>query len=354
MARLTEISERNRHTRNVLRTDDAPRAHPGRDLPARPKPFSDEPVVRIRHTRTLEEVIPGVELTNGEGITYLREWRFPLSHTHGNWALGRFLELHETLVNAGSDPFGLGGRFDLSQVAFFDTETTGLAGGTGTYIILAGLGLFQNSEFIIRQLILRDYDEEPALLEAVSNTVHTRSGLISFNGRAFDVPLLSTRLTLFGSKLPRALEDNHWDLLHTARRVYSLRLDSCALSSIEPHILGVHREFDVPGAEIPARYFAYLQEQDATYLEGICEHNRDDLLSLVTLATSLMVLAQYPERGHDMPHDLIGLGRAYELEGDLERAVASYQEGLHKLTGGAAGQDRFFRDPGRGSLSMEE
>jgi len=291
--------------------------------------------LRRRLDLSVDDVVAGTEIATSVGPTYVREWRYPLEYVHGRHPLGRYIELQASF-SASKDPFGVLGGYkqplDFSQVAFFDTETTGLSGGTGTYVILAGIGYFTRRDFTIKQYFLRDYHEEPALLAGVQGELNKRSALISFNGRTFDVPLLQTRFILFDTEPPQML-DFHWDLLHSSRRVYGWQLESCSLSTLERSVLQFERAIDLPGAEIPARYFSYLREQNAAQLEGICEHNRDDLLSLVSLSSTLLELALDPGQFHDTAHDFVGLGRSYELEGQLERAVELYTAGLAGLDG---------------------
>ena len=47
-----------------------------------------------------------------------------------------------------------------TQWAFLDTETTGLAGGTGTCAFLIGVGSIEPAGFRLRQFFMRDYGEE--------------------------------------------------------------------------------------------------------------------------------------------------------------------------------------------------
>ena len=147
-----------------------------------------------------------------------------------------------------------------------DVETTGLVGGTGTYVFLVGLGTFEDSAFHLRQFFLAGLGGERAMLAAVAEVLAGCRALVSFNGRWFDLPLLETRLTL--SRLP-ALHQGlpHLDLLYPARRLYRRRLPSCRLVSLEEALLGLEREDDIPGCAIPALYFDYVRRGEA----GPCE-----------------------------------------------------------------------------------
>ncbi len=141
---------------------------------------------------------------------------------------------------------------------FLDTETTGLAGGTGTFPFLIGLGWFEAGSFVTCQLFARDFSEERAMLRYLSELASGKQFLVTFNGKAYDLNLLAARFIL--NRSPDTLTTMpHIDLLHPSRRIFAHRLENARLSTIETHVLGVKREGDVPGFEIPQRYFDWLQ-----------------------------------------------------------------------------------------------
>jgi hypothetical protein len=214
---------------------------------------------------------------------------------------------------------------------FFDLETTGLSGGAGTLAFLAGFGFFTTSGFHTRQFFLRGYGEERAQLETVREFAagYDAPTLVTYNGRSFDVPLIDTRYQFHRTRSPFT-ELAHLDMLFPARRLWRRRLTrdeepgSCALSAIERDILGVHRVDDVPGFEIPARYFAYARSGDARGLVGVLEHNRLDLLSLAAvMAIVLDMVREGAEAARDR-HDCLALGRLYEYLGRLPDAERCY------------------------------
>ncbi len=164
---------------------------------------------------------------------------------------------------------------------YIDTETTGLSGGTGTYAFLVGLGWFEASGFRVRQYFMRHPGEEPALLSRVSHHIDQFDGIVTFNGRAFDLPLIETRFRMHRRDF--VAPQDHLDLLHPARSVWKHRLASCSLGSLERAILGVVRENDAPGWLIPSIYFAYLRDRDTRDLIPVIEHNRFDIVSLARL-----------------------------------------------------------------------
>src|SRR5512139_508343 len=143
----------------------------------------------------------------------------------------------------------------LSRFAFLDTETSGLSGGTGTYAFMVGIARFVDDQFLLRQFFLRDPAEEPAMLEAIAGFLAPAQALVTFNGKAFDAPLLSTRYRLHHIPIPYE-NYSHLDLLPLARRLWRDRLESRALKYLEEHILRLTRSSEeVPGYEIPWLYF---------------------------------------------------------------------------------------------------
>lgn len=218
---------------------------------------------------------------------------------------------------------------NLEQAVFLDTETTGLAGGSGTYAFLVGLGFFEQDEFVVRQYFLRDYGEEEAMLDALSVDLNRLKVLVTFNGKSFDWPLLETRYRMARRHLPLAGAP-HLDLLHPARRIWKERLLRCNLTSLEAEVLGVLREGDVPGFEIPSRYFDYLRSGSGEPLRAVIEHNRLDIISLAALGGWMGRIVQDPFSPTDdgellCGDDLFGLGRLYESRGLLEDAILCYE-----------------------------
>lgn len=198
-------------------------------------------------------------------------------------------------VVSGVHPHGI----DPAGIVVLDTETTGLAGGTGTWAFLVGLGRFSGPDFVVRQLFMRHPGDEPALLALLAGELARAETLITYNGRAFDMPLIDTRFRLHGHAAPQ--DALHLDLLGSARAIWKHRLASCSLGEIERIVLGVTREVDAPGWMIPQMYFSYLRSRDVASLEPVFAHNRMDILSLARLAA----LVHGWEMGLDRPDDTI-------------------------------------------------
>jgi uncharacterized protein len=244
------------------------------------------------------------------------------------------------------------------RMLFFDLETTGLSGGTGTYAFLVGCGYFEAGRFRTRQFFLTGYAEERGLLMAVARSLEPTSLLVTFNGKSFDVPLIGMRYLFHRMESPfDALP--HLDLLHPARRLWRRRGEadealpggwgnqpgraransSCALGALEREILGVERENDVPSAEIPARYFEYARSGDPRPLAAVLEHNRLDLLSLAALTSTVLGLIDRGPRSARNFRECLALGGLYERAGQMSRATGCYAHaaGLGREAG--AGRD---------------
>jgi hypothetical protein len=199
---------------------------------------------------------------------------------------------------------------------FMDTETTGLAGGTGTLVFLLGLARLEDGQLVTRQyLCTRIAGEREMLLRGLDWC--DGAGLVSYNGKSFDRPLLDTRCRM--QRLAggwRSFE--HLDLLHTVRRAFARQWPDCRLQSAEQRLLGLRREQDLPGAEAPAAWLDYLRSGDALRLIGVVRHNRQDLLSLIEL---LPVLAQVYRRPRLWQADGLRIARAWSRIGRPKRAI---------------------------------
>ncbi|MDP2872992.1 MAG: ribonuclease H-like domain-containing protein [Bacillota bacterium] len=258
----------------------------------------------------IESAVHGTVLDTARGSCFLSDSVLPSSHRHGRWPLALALELRGDELDWLSFPTGAGCAC-LDRAVFVDVETTGLAGGTGTIPFLIGLGFFEGPAFVIHQYLMRGPHEEAAVLAEVSARASERETVVSFNGKAFDLPLLETRYTLARQRFP--FPTGHVDLLFGARRVWRPRLESCRLANLEYRVLGVSRHDDIPGSLVPQVYQDYLRTGDGRYLAPVFEHNLLDVLSLVTLAGRLGQLRRRPLSAlEDDPADLVALGRSLE------------------------------------------
>jgi uncharacterized protein YprB with RNaseH-like and TPR domain len=217
----------------------------------------------------------------------------------------------------------------ISKFTFLDTETSGLSGGTGTYAFLVGVGRFSGGQFVLKQFFMRDPAEEPALLEGLANFLAPCQALVTFNGKAFDAPLLTTRYRLH--QIPNPYKGYaHLDLLPLARRLWRDRLESRALKYLEEHVLGLKRSSEeVPGYEIPWLYFDYLRTGDARPLAGVFYHNAMDVVAMAALLAHMNEMMQNPFDGpvhHGL--DFIALGKLFEDLGHWDEAARLFERGL--------------------------
>ncbi len=218
-------------------------------------------------------------------------------------------------------PVRLPEPFDPRKILYLDTETTGL-GGSGTVAFLVGLGYLTDQGFEVHQFLMRDYPEESALLRHVSAGLERFDVLCTFNGASFDIPLLESRLLM--NRMPRAcLDKPHIDLLHMSRRLWKMRLKRCNLGRLEEIILGKPREEDLPGSEVPQRYFAYLRTGREELLTDILDHNAQDIASLCVLLSHMADLYEHPEKIR-FSEDMYSMGRALEREQHPEHARRCY------------------------------
>ena len=210
----------------------------------------------------------------------------------------------------------------MQDLLFLDTETTGLSRGAGTVAFLVGVGYFTDRQFVVEQFLMRDYDEEPFLLEEIHRLLQRFPVLVTFNGRTFDMPILENRLLLNRYRGPESAV--HADVLYASRRVWKLRLKQCNLQRLEENILGIAREDDLPGALIPQTYFQYLKNRDFEPVRRIMVHNRQDIVSLSQLFFFLCRLHDQPET-MTAPEDLFSLAAALQRSGKLEKAKKCFR-----------------------------
>lgn len=285
----------------------------------------------IETTRAHEPApLPGREIETEAGPCLMVETRYPVEHVHGQVRLGECLGVPALGLACLAKAAKLDG-VDLREAVFIDTETTGLAGGTGTTAFLVGIGSFGaagDGHFLVRQLFMREFGEERAVLVALAEALAPFRYAVSFNGKSFDLPLLETRYVLARLAKRHWQPRLHFDLLHPARRLWRERLGSCTLAMIEEGVLGHQREDDVPSWAIPSVYAAYLRAGERRALGRVFEHNRHDLLSLVALTAHLGRRLAEPLRQRLGPDELLAVARLYEELGLRAEAAACLEAAL--------------------------
>ncbi|MGH9451680.1 MAG: ribonuclease H-like domain-containing protein [Terriglobia bacterium] len=274
----------------------------------------------------IEEYVEGRECVHPFGKYFVAGQALPFGRPYGKMRIG-------DIAASDLSPLDVAGPAlpNPDRLLYLDTETTGLAGGTGTCAFLIGIGMIQASQFVVQQFFLRDYTEEKAVLAALADILHGYDGLVTFNGKTFDVPLLETRYTLSRLKSPFA-RLVHLDLLHPARRLWKLRLESCRLTHLETHVLSIARKGDVPGSEIPGIYFDYLRSGDARGLQPVFFHNALDIVTLaaltVEMANTIRAVQTNNAASAGPSLDLFSLSRIFERAGEMDQSLSACTRAL--------------------------
>jgi uncharacterized protein YprB with RNaseH-like and TPR domain len=284
------------------------------------------PPPRPRRDSALEHALEGRWIETRRGFAFVVEQVFPGGYRHGATPIRLAAGLETLAAWAGDERLA---SLPVSKLAFLDTETSGLAGGTGTYAFMVGLGRFVEDEFHLAQFFMPDPADEAALLEALADFLAPCAALVTFNGKAFDAPLLRTRYTLNQSPCP--LDGfAHLDLLPLARRLWRDRLPSRALKYLEEHILQAPRSAEeVPGYEIPWLYFDFLRTGDAAPLKGVFYHNAMDIVAMAALLSLTARMLADPH-AFELEHglDVIALAKLFEDLNRWEDAALLYERGL--------------------------
>lgn len=320
-----------------------------------PKPRQDTPADNgDRSPLPLETLLPGGRYMEAlDGSCFVVDRVYPTYHRHGQDTLADLLLVDPSVGSR----YALDSRLDGTQFrdfVFLDTETTGLA-GAGALAFMVGVAYFEphpniqdgkivdGEALVVRQYFLRDHGDEPVMLEHLDALLGGKAGLITFNGRSFDVPLLDNRY-LMNRRRGRLIEMPHIDLLPPARRLYRTRLGSCALGALEQNLLGLQRtQEDVPGWLIPSLYNNYLRSGDASDLTRVFYHNEMDMLSMVTLAGRIFREMTTSRCEHAIDQVSLGrwqadLGMHAEAEATLRAAMNddspldAYQLALQRLS----------------------
>jgi uncharacterized protein YprB with RNaseH-like and TPR domain len=228
----------------------------------------------------------GGEVVENEFGNFIRfRHTLPLSRRHGHVELSNAQEITgQTLATISKK--SVSDTFDLSKALYIDTETTGLMGGTGTYVFLIGAGYIEQGAFIIEQLFLPRLAAEQAMLECLNRLMAEREGIVSFNGKSFDAPLLVTRF-IANRMNPLIDMHEHLDLLHAARRIWKNDFGDCRLGTLEASLMGFERLEDVAGEEIPYIYMEFLRYGKTERLTPVISHNKLDIASLLALVVVL-------------------------------------------------------------------
>jgi uncharacterized protein len=271
-----------------------------------------------------EDWLHGEEVQTAHGVHYETEKLYERQRRHGSIGIVDLEDLPQDLLDSISN--GQISGVPPAKWCFLDTETTGLAGGSGTYAFLVGVGRITPQGFRVRQFFMRDFGEEASQLSALTEHLKQFEVLITYNGRTFDQPLLETRFRMVRQRPPfGALE--HLDLLFGARRLWNLRFDSCRLVDLENQILGVERQGDLPGELIPYVYFEYVRTHEIFRLLPVFHHNAIDILTLACL-TAIVPRAFHERAEFSHGAEMVGLARWWRQAEQHENALALFRQAI--------------------------
>ena len=282
------------------------------------------------HYQLMAEHLGGELVSNYAGVYCLVRTRYSRQYRHGALELAPDRSLRP-LTRSAFTVQAQPGRVDPSSLLFLDTETTGL-GGAGAVAFLVGCGSLVDNEFEVRQYLIPDYSDETAVLEAVLTELGEDKTVVTYNGAAFDLPLLRGRMIVnrVARDIPTA---DHIDLLHSARRLFRRRLADCTLTNVERELFDFHRDDDVPGYLIPSIYFDWLSERRLDNMVGVLEHNRLDIVSLWFLVNHIARAFESDGASLDAADDLHSLARVYARRRDNDKVVDLYGR-INELFGG--------------------
>jgi hypothetical protein len=297
------------------------------------------------------EVLGGLPIETPAGPCLLVERRYEAGCRHGR------ARVADCVVEDGESLRRLDWRLpparapqpDGPRVVFLDLETTGLSGGAGTVAFLVGCGWFDNRAFQIRQFVLGSFATERALLAAVADCVDSASLIVTYNGKTFDLPVMETRWLFHRMETPFNGK-RHFDMLHPARRLWrERRIDGswrtgdesgCSLGALERRLLGFERVGDVPGSEIPSRYFQFLRTGDPRPLEAVLEHNRLDLVSLAAIVARGVRLVEEGGGACADARESLAVGKILERANRPDAAAACYQRAARERSAIACAEAR--------------
>lgn len=277
----------------------------------------------------IEEFVEGHIEAREFGEIFVAGQSLPFGRPYGKLRIGDIPSVDFALLGLF---FGSPSLPDPARLIFLDTETTGLAGRDGVFAFLIGIGRVEGMNFTLRQYFLRDGNDEKAALAALAEELEKCDGLVTFNGKTFDVPLLEGRYAWQGLPAPFG-RIPHLDLLPPARQLWKLRLKNCQLTNLERHVLGIARTGDVPGSEIPGIYFDYLRTGDARGLQPVFFHNALDIVSLAALGVEMARRIQSAQQEssplrEDASLDLFSLSRIFERAGATGHSISACQRAL--------------------------
>ncbi|RKY77703.1 hypothetical protein DRQ07_08420 [candidate division KSB1 bacterium] len=286
---------------------------------------SEKSVRKRTNITDINKLLKGENSENEFGSFLKITKKIPLKKKHGRIDLNMSESLSSEILNMIDAGISLPQNFDYNNLIYLDTETTGLAGGTGTVPFLTGVGYFNKDSFCVTQYFMRDFSEEKAVLFELSKIINKKSVIVTYNGKCYDLNVLNSRFTISRLKNPFT-EIKHLDLLFPARRLWKKRIGSCSLINIEKNILQFNREDDIPGYMIPSVYFDFVHNGITGGIEKIVTHNVYDIVSLAAINVHLAGIYISPFKYLSDWQDLFSLGRIFENLGKIDNAEECFKK----------------------------
>lgn len=273
----------------------------------------------MNRSKSIGEVFQGRFISKKDHEVFIRHIQYSLPYEIGATSLNSDIDTRPISRWTGHQ------SHEMVKIAFIDTETSGLARGTGTFVFLFGLCFLTAETLEVKQIFLTDPYSEKLFLETIEKELATFEAICSYNGKSFDIPITRSRNII--NHVPDFTQKiDHYDLLHLARRIWRLRLEDRSLKHIENNILGFHRsEDEIPGYLVPEFYVKFLRSNDAELLKGIFYHNLMDVISLAAIFSYLgkFTIDPFNEKAPNVL-DVYALAQLHEKRGNYDYAFELY------------------------------
>ncbi|NOY88582.1 MAG: hypothetical protein GXO93_04210 [FCB group bacterium] len=286
------------------------------------RPPTPSPKDFPRRYARLAQATKGEIISDDAGSYCLIKTLYPFDYRHGQYRLLDIISSQALSLSAFT-PKEENDTLDLSSLLFVDTETTGL-GGAGVVPFLVGCGCLVKGGFEIRQYLLPDYSDESSLLEGFMAELNQDISLVTYNGAAFDIPLLRDRVII--NRVAKNLDYRyHLDLLHPVRRLFKRRLKDCSLINIEKELFDFRRLHDIPGYLVPSVYFEWLSAENLDLMPSVLEHNRGDIISLFFTINYVANIFSHGDKVLEYVDDLHSLSRIYNKRKKLKQVEQIFE-----------------------------
>jgi uncharacterized protein YprB with RNaseH-like and TPR domain len=280
--------------------------------------------LNLKQDKIIKKKQTQIKETFSDEPVIIRDFFYPITSQFGKIELSQWFTISSksvAIISGDNDFLNL----DPMKFLYFDTETTGISGGTGTIPFMLGFGFFENDFFKIKIFVLNDLYKEEKFLEEIDEFLesHNFSATVTYNGKCFDFPLMETRYILYRKRFS-LLKIPHLDFLFPARTIWKNTFESRKLGYLGDVLLGISRDEDIDGSQIPALYFNYLRNNRFFLIEKVIEHNALDLVGL----SSLLLLGLRYVEDISFTNDegeIFGVAIFYEKYGDLEKANKLYE-----------------------------